>query len=169
MEAGEEGQALQPEFWASREACIVCGSDAFQPGYGPQTMVTCECCLDNGVHVECWQRGSGELLTQERMEQPGFEWFCSEVRRPPPLLPPLSEAAAPPRVAAAAGGKPARPPLLWQAISAPSDALQSLQGCRRVSERLVELTGMPQPLEGTSGGAVGEYRWAEQVAVRHVC
>lgn len=96
MEAGEEGRALQPEFWASREACIVCRSDAFQPGYGPQTMVTCECCLDNGVHVECWQRRSGELLTQERLEQPGFEWFCSEVRQVwrPPSSPPSEAAAA---------------------------------------------------------------------------
>ena len=81
MASREEGQALQPAFWAATETCIVCGSDAFEPGYGPQTLVTCECCLDRGVHIECWQARSGELLTEERLEQPGFEWFCSEVRR----------------------------------------------------------------------------------------
>lgn len=92
MPPGEEGQgkALQPAFWAASETCIVCGSDAFEPGYGPQTLVTCECCLDRGVHIECWQARSGELLTEAQLEQPGFEWFCSEVRRPPPP----SEAAA---------------------------------------------------------------------------
>lgn len=75
-------KALQPSYWASEERCIVCGSDAFEPGYGPQTLVTCECCLDRGVHIQCWQAHRGELLTEERLAQPGFEWFCSEASRP---------------------------------------------------------------------------------------
>lgn len=67
-------------FWAASEACIVCQSNDFCPGYGPRTMVTCESCLDSGVHVECWHRHNGELLTEERLGSPAFQWFCSEVR-----------------------------------------------------------------------------------------
>lgn len=68
------------EFWAAIEDCIVCGSTCFEPGFGPKTLVTCDCCLDKGVHVECWQRRSGEELTEARLESPAFQWLCSEVR-----------------------------------------------------------------------------------------
>lgn len=34
-----------------------------------------------------------------------------------------------------------------------------MQGCQKVSERLVELTGVVQPLAEPGGGASGEYRW----------
>lgn len=38
--------------------------------------------------------------------------------------------------------------------------MRPLQGCRGVSERLVELTGLPRPLEGAGAGAAGEYTCA---------
>ncbi|KAL4458967.1 hypothetical protein ABPG75_013832 [Micractinium tetrahymenae] len=66
------------DYWAATESCIVCGSTEFERGFGPRTLVTCDCCLDKGVHVECWQRRSGEELTEERLESPAFQWFCSE-------------------------------------------------------------------------------------------
>lgn len=69
------------DFWAAAEDCIVCGSTEFEPGFGPKTLVTCDCCLDKGVHVECWQRRCGEELTEARLESPAFQWFCSEVCR----------------------------------------------------------------------------------------
>lgn len=71
-----------PSYWGADEDCIVCGKDDFSSGaFGTRTLVTCDCCLDKGVHIECWQQRSGEVLTQERLASPAFQWFCSEVRQ----------------------------------------------------------------------------------------
>jgi hypothetical protein len=73
--------AVDQAYWAATEDCIVCQRDDFATGeFGPRTLVTCDCCLDKGVHVECWHQHSGELLTPERLASPAFQWFCCEVR-----------------------------------------------------------------------------------------
>lgn len=71
--------AVDPVYWAAAEACVVCrGVDYCAGGHGPRTLVTCDCCLDNGVHVECWAGRTGEELSEERLASPAFQWFCSE-------------------------------------------------------------------------------------------
>ena len=73
--------AADQAYWAATEDCIVCQRDDFATGeFGPRTLVTCDCCLDKGVHVECWHQHSGELVTPERLASPAFQWFCCEVR-----------------------------------------------------------------------------------------
>lgn len=59
----------------------MCQRGDFAAGYGPRTMVTCEACLDKGTHVECWHAHSGEMLTEERLASPSFQWFCCEASR----------------------------------------------------------------------------------------
>lgn len=132
------------DFWAAAEDCIVCGSTEFEPGFGPKTLVTCDCCLDKGVHVACWQRRSAPELTKARLESPSFQWFCSEVSR---------------RAGAAGGGGARReglPRLARPRLAPPLCHPSSLQACQRVSERLVELTGVQRPLAGAAGSAGGE-------------
>ena len=73
--------AVDRAYWAATEDCIVCQRDDYATGdYGPRTLVTCDCCLDKGVHIECWHKHSGELLSPERLASPAFQWFCCEVR-----------------------------------------------------------------------------------------
>ena len=73
--------AADGAYWAATEDCIVCQRDDYATGeFGPRTLVTCDCCLDKGVHVECWHKHSGELLSSESLASPAFQWFCSEVR-----------------------------------------------------------------------------------------
>lgn len=78
MAAPEE--QVEAAFWADPEDCIICGGDDYGPGYGPRTLVTCDCCLAKGTHVECWHHDTGELLGEEQLASPSFQWFCSEVR-----------------------------------------------------------------------------------------
>ena len=71
--------ALEASYWDTTEDCIVCGLCDYARGHCGRTLVFCDCCLDRGVHVECWHQREGELLTPERLAEPSFEWFCSEV------------------------------------------------------------------------------------------
>lgn len=147
---------LLPDYWAAKEDCVVCGGTDYQPGYGPRTLVFCDCCLGGAAtHIECWHAHSGELLTEDRLASPAFQWFCSEasagVRR-----------SGPQPAAAAAAGSPPSPPLPVHALlllkqsTRPPPACCA-QGCKRVSERLVELTGVPRPVQEAGGGG-SEYR-----------
>jgi hypothetical protein len=142
MAASQPAQGA--DYWAAAEECVVCQRGDFAAGYGPRTMVTCEACLDKGTHVECWHAHSGEMLTEERLASPSFQWFCCE--------------------ASCCGGRRRRnisatiASVLTPAVPA---LLFCLQGCRLVSDHLVKLTGVTQPLRDPGpGGAVGEYRCA---------
>jgi hypothetical protein len=66
--------------WRASESCIHCGSDAFQLGWGSQTFIQCDCCADLGTHVGCHEKDRGEVLQQEEVDSPNFQWFCSKVR-----------------------------------------------------------------------------------------
>lgn len=68
-------------YWEASEACVECGGTDYSEGYSPRTLIFCDCCLDRGVHVECWHKRSGEQLTEERLASPAFQWCCGEVRR----------------------------------------------------------------------------------------
>ncbi|PSC76121.1 PHD finger family [Micractinium conductrix] len=104
-------------YWEASEACVECGGTDYSEGYSPRTLIFCDCCLDRGVHVECWHKRSGEQLTEERLASPAFQWCCGE-------------------------------------------------GCCRVSERMVELTGVKRPLTDPAEGSeytVELVRWSQRV------
>ena len=67
-------------FFAAEETCVYCCSDAFQAGFGPDTFIQCEACLNLGAHVGCLQREEGRTLTEAAVASPSFQYFCSEVR-----------------------------------------------------------------------------------------
>ena len=175
-------------YWDATEQCIVCGDTDFVPGYGPRTLVFCDCCLDKGVHVECWHKHQGELLSEERLASSAFQWFCSEVgsrvhpgvrgRRQDSNCGGVHATAAAAASPVCCGGccRPAsevcasfilrrgRSALgAWlNHILTASPVHSAAQGCRHVSEQLVELTGVPRALQGQGGGD-SEYRCARQV------
>lgn len=63
----------------SVEACILCGDTNYTVGgHGPKVLITCECCLDNFVHIGCWQQKTGILLTAEQVHSSDFKWFCTQ-------------------------------------------------------------------------------------------
>ena len=74
---GKPAAAL--ETWRASEECIHCGSDAFHSGWGPNTFIQCDCCLDRGTHVGCHEKATGRALSREAFEAPNFQWFCCHV------------------------------------------------------------------------------------------
>ncbi|GAB4823340.1 hypothetical protein N2152v2_010386 [Parachlorella kessleri] len=71
---GKPAAAL--ETWRASEECIHCGSDAFESGWGPNTFIQCDCCLDRGTHVGCHENATSRALSREAFESPNFQWFC---------------------------------------------------------------------------------------------
>ena len=61
------------------EACFYCGKDDWTPGFGPRTVLRCNCCYVRCMHVECRAKAAGEELTEAVME-PDAVLICDAVR-----------------------------------------------------------------------------------------
>lgn len=65
--------------WAiAKDACVHCGKEDYQTGFGPRTLLICHCCQAHGGHVECEEKQKNVKLEEHDVREE--LWFCSEVR-----------------------------------------------------------------------------------------
>lgn len=63
-------------YWDCEGECVVCEKTSWSASWGLQTLVVCDACGDNGIHVGCHERVSDERWTREQVASPSFLWHC---------------------------------------------------------------------------------------------
>lgn len=60
------------------ERCKHCGKADYQAGFGPRTLLICDCCQTVGAHLECEEKATGVTLS-EGICNAGHKWYCEQV------------------------------------------------------------------------------------------
>eukprot|EP00879_Flechtneria_rotunda_P025562 GHRR01027169.1.p2 GENE.GHRR01027169.1~~GHRR01027169.1.p2 ORF type:complete len:102 (+),score=19.89 GHRR01027169.1:275-580(+) len=72
--------AISKSWCCLESSCGYCGGEDYSSGaYGPRNLILCSCCNHKGTHVACYEKKTGNVLTEEFINS-GSSWFCSTVR-----------------------------------------------------------------------------------------
>ena len=63
------------------ERCKHCGEPDYQEGFGPRTLLICDCCQIVGAHLKCEERAACIKLSADICNA-GHKWYCEQVTLP---------------------------------------------------------------------------------------